>query len=254
MPTVLCPDCSGGLVERERIPSTTSVNGYTSIMICPKCHPERAPGFGEQQETLRRADLVRRAKAHAGIHGPLQDWSFDTYEISGEGQFFALNAAREFFQHWRGGQSPGWLAFLGKNGTGKCHLAVSIANAMIETAPGTAVIYTKLIRLMRRIRATYGNVSRETEQQVVKEIDRAELLILDEFGIRTELSDWERATLDDIIDHRWERGKPLIITSNMNAKDLFALAGERIESRFAELGQVVKFTWDDWRKASRRKG
>ena len=248
--TIICPECKGAAVKKYHWGWDGSTL-YDKI-ICEKCETDAACRKLQDAESKRR-DRIMTTKNHAGIHGRLQDWSFDSYQANCDGQKVALEAARNYYDRWTDGKNPGWLALLGKNGTGKCHLALSIANLMIETSDRVKIIYIKLIRLMRRIRATYSNGTEETEEQVISDIDSAHLLILDEFGIRDELSGWERATLDDILDQRWEQNKPLIVMSNMNAKDLMNLAGERINSRFAEMGQIVKFTWDDWRKASRKK-
>lgn len=137
-----------------------------------------------------------------------------------------------------------WLAFLGQTGTGKTHLACAlIYEAMLS---GMTVEYTKHIGLIREIRSTYGS-GRITEKQVVQRFNRANLLVIDEIGLRSVMSDWERATLDDIIDHRSEMKKRLILTSNLSSKEFFGLLGERVESRFAELGEVVPLIGDDYR-------
>ena len=141
-----------------------------------------------------------------------------------------------------------WLAFIGKTGTGKTHLACAIIRETMMTYRPFDFIYTKHIRMIRRIRSTYQSGAKENEYDVVKRFSSTKLLILDEVGLAGEVSSWERATLDDILDHRYEHQLPLILTSNLPAKQLFSMLGERIESRFIEMGRVVNCTWGDYRK------
>ncbi len=141
-----------------------------------------------------------------------------------------------------------WLAFLGKTGTGKTHLACAAAREIyIRSAGKITTRYYKHIRLIREIRSTYDD-KRRTEKEVVAEIDSAKLLVLDEVGLKSSMSEWERATLDDIIDHRSEHRKRLIVTSNLPPREFFALLGSRVESRFAEIGRVIAMGGDDYRK------
>ena len=242
---VKCDVCGADAVKKYRY--KLSGVGIADWIDCAICK-ERQAAERESIAAAQAAFRIRRAKERAGILDRLQDWHFRGYEVTEEGQMAAFNAATEFSKKFTNGDFPGWLALVGKNGTGKCHLAVSIANEIIEMGHRPRVMYTKLIRLMRRIRAAYGPSLDETEESIIRDIDRQDLLIIDEFGIKDKLSDWEKATLDDIIDHRWEQKKALIIISNMNAADAMKLAGERIESRFADYGKIVKFTWGDYRK------
>ena len=142
-----------------------------------------------------------------------------------------------------------WLAFVGKTGTGKTLLTCAIIRELLIKYTPFNFIYTKHIRMIRRIRSTYQSSTTENEYEIINKFSKIKLLILDEVGLIDEISAWERATLDDILDYRYERKLPVILTSNLPAKKLFGMLGERIESRFIELGRIVNCTWGDYRRA-----
>lgn len=237
-----CPECGKPGIYRVRgykIGRTIRSHVWVECTRCEMTKRQEA----EQRETTAKASRIIHAKRAAGIAGSLQARSFGGFETETGEQETALAVAGIFARD--GG--PAWLAFCGATGTGKSHLAVAIANEVIESYSGS-VRYVKLIEMMRRFRATFHDRAGETEQYIANEYKRVRFLILDEFGARQELTEWERMTLDDILDSRWEQQRRTLIVSNMTAKAMFAAAGERIESRFAECGQIVNFTWADHRK------
>ena len=105
------------------------------------------------------------------------------------------------------------LAFIGGNGGGKTFWASCIANAMIEA--GATVYMTTLTKLIQEMNANYGE-NREAIERKVKNVD---FLILDDYGAErgTEFS-LEQAF--EVIDTRYNAGKPLIITANLTEDTL----------------------------------
>jgi DNA replication protein DnaC len=180
---------------------------------------------------------VKRLAA-AGLDG-MEDRTFEAFQVTDENKP-AYDAARTI------GFDRPWLALVGACGTGKSHLCAAIGLQALEAR--SSVLYVKLPAILRRIKASFRKDSPESEQAVVQHYQRVKVLIVDEFGLKLEMTDWERATLDEIFDYRWERKMILVLASNMPANQLFASAGDRIESRFAQIGTIVPCTWADWRK------
>jgi len=150
-------------------------------------------------------------------------------------------------------EKKGKLVFLGKNGTGKTHLAV----CAVKEIGGK--IYT-MYEISTRIRATYTPKAKEDEIDVVDELARLSLLVVDEIG-RTKGSDAEANWLSYVIDKRHVRGLPLILISNKHTKKTCAKGGcenclenyigEDIMSRLNENGKLINFTGDDYRMKKR---
>ena len=77
-----------------------------------------------------------------------------------------------------------------------------------------------------------------------------DLLILDEVGVQFG-SDFERNTLFDVLNERYELRKPTIFLSNLGREDLAEFLGERVMDRLREDGAtVVPFDWPSYRRQS----
>lgn len=72
------------------------------------------------------------------------------------------------------------LLFYGKSGTGKRHLAVSIAQGLIDYG-GTA-LYMRASKIAQRIKETYGRQAELKEREVYESFATPDLLIIDEEG------------------------------------------------------------------------
>lgn len=140
------------------------------------------------------------------------------------------------------------LLLLGKPGTGKTHLAVSIANQIMSETSATAV-YRTVGGLLQAIRGTYDHTSDKSESQIFDSMIKPSLLILDEIGATKEKpSDFELSTLFTIINGRYEQQRPTIIVSNLKAEELPGALGDRCVDRLREGGGIaVKFDWESQR-------
>jgi DNA replication protein DnaC len=144
----------------------------------------------------------------------------------------------------------GKIVMLGKNGTGKTHLAVCAVKAL------GGKIYT-MYEISTRIRATYTAKAKEDELDVTDELARVKMLVIDEIG-RTKGSEAEENWLSYIIDKRNSRSLPLILISNKHSRKSCPEKGckdcienylsEDILSRLCVDGKMLNFTGDDYRK------
>ena len=137
------------------------------------------------------------------------------------------------------------LILTGNNGTGKTHLACSIANKLIEN--GIPVIYGTLINLLAELRNSYGTDNNISEMEIIKLYENVDLLIIDDLG-KEKPSEWGLEKLFTIINNRYENNLPVIITTNYNQNSLvkrLSLNGEietakSIISRLYEICYLVK--------------
>lgn len=245
----------------KKQPAKCETHGdYVSIHVlktwsgCPKCSGDRVKDeYREEQE--RRASEARddAAKAYlkklgmAGIPLRFQDKSLETYEAATEAHNvalrFALDYARNFEQKLAKGTSA---LFIGRPGTGKTHLACGIGQYVMGIL-GRSVIFSTVMRAVRRVKETWNRNSTETESEVIEAFVAPDLLILDEVGVQFG-SEAERLVLFDIINERYERRKPTILLSNLSPDDVKACIGERIYDRLREGdGDIVVFDWESAR-------
>lgn len=127
---------------------------------------------------------------------------------------------------------------------------------------GAAVLFTTVMRAVRRIKDTWTRDSRKSESEAIAELVFPDLLILDEVGTQFG-SDTERLILFDILNERYERRRPTILMSNLALDDaeeggrvvpgIKSCLGERVFDRLREDGgQSVVFDWPSHRKGGDR--
>lgn len=146
------------------------------------------------------------------------------------------------------------LLFYGGVGTGKTHLAVAMAQVLLER--GIGCVFTDYRDLLKRIQATFDPNNPATEAGVVAPLLRAEVLILDDLGVGR-ATDWALETLHYILNHRYSQRLATILTTNledlassMEKREvvLVQAVGERLRSRLYEMCQFAAMHGEDYRQ------
>lgn len=128
------------------------------------------------------------------------------------------------------------IVFTGKNGVGKTSLAVSIAHQLLDD--GKAAVYTRLDDYFSALKATFDDKAEERESDVSALYANAPVLIIDELTPdRKEPTDWQCEKVHMLINARYTRHLPTIITTNSTEKQFYDLWGPTVESR------VKTFHW-----------
>lgn len=217
---------------------------------CPSCatieHQQRQAEAEKREREEKRADWARKV-GQAGIPDRYRDRTLLSYFAETPGQQraleFATNYADNFDQVIATGRSA---LFIGKPGTGKNHLAIGIG-LRIMNRDGRTVLFTTVMRAIRRVKDTWGRESRETESEAIAALTFPDLLILDEIGVQFG-SETEKLILFDILNERYEKRKPTILISNEFLDVVRAYLGGRIFDRLREDGgEVVVFDWESYR-------
>ena len=205
-------------------------------------HPDFGEAFpcGCQQSkdsTSRTAALLRYSNL-----GPLSRITFSATRPegplpdSGSRQLFrqALEAAVEF------GDNPcGWLVLAGPSGSGKTHLAVAVANRCIER--GQTAFFIIVADLLDHLRATYSPDNPVSYDELFDQVRNVPVLVLDDLG-STNTTPWAQEKLFQVINHRFNRALPTVITVRGPLQRLDEGLRTRIESdrefsRVHHLGQ-----------------
>lgn len=133
------------------------------------------------------------------------------------------------------------LILCGRPGTGKTHLGCAIATSVARS--NRRALYTTVVELVRRVRSTWSDGARESEAEVLKEIENLHLLVLDEVGAHLG-GNAELVQLGEIVDLRYRANRPTLVISNYPFNELGKYLGDRAVDRLRENGgKVVPFDW-----------
>jgi DNA replication protein DnaC len=235
-----------------------SINlGWRTTVLdkCPKCVREESDAELAAIEAKERAERQAKIDARlnqAGIPALLRDRSFMNYEATTDAQLVALSRftrfADDFSRHLKTGTV---LVGMGKFGTGKTHLACAAANYLMSR--GHTAYFTSTSRLFTKVRGTWAKSSEISEEQMLKQLEEIDLMILDEVGLQRGTDD-ETRTLHELLESRRLNCKPTILLTNLDVKNLKEYLGERFMDRLSESGVSVVFNWESHRKQSRDVG
>lgn len=218
---------------------------------CPVCNAEaREAEERQQQEAMAKArrDALHAKIDRAGIPDRFMTRSLKNYVAETPAQKaaldFAINYADTFGDVMKTGRSA---VFLGRPGTGKTHLACGIGLRVMQNN-GANVLFITVMDAMMLIKDSWNKGTQMTEAQAISTLVAPDLLILDEVGVQLG-SDFEKTTLFNILNKRYERMRPTIFLSNLTKDEITLYLGERIMDRIREDGgTTVPFTWESHRK------
>ena len=116
-----------------------------------------------------------------------------------------------------------WL--YGETGTGKTSLAMLISSEALKA--GRSVAIYSMPRLLAAIRATFGEHSAWSYEELFERLTSVDLLHIDDVGAE-KTSEWVLEQLYAIINERWQEERSIVITTNLLNKDAL---GEQIGTR-----------------------
>lgn len=158
---------------------------------------------------------------------------------------------REVFAYCRAyaegfdGSDPS-LLLRGPTGVGKTHLSLAIAGEVLSH--GYSVVYGPIQKLLHRLENEHFGRSSGNSEDVLTGCD---LLILDDVGTEFSSSFYTSA-LYNILNERMLSGRPTIISTNLNQKELTERYGEQIASRITGTFQPLVCAGSDIRQLKLR--
>ena len=230
-----CRDCTG-------LPCKKKVNKHIKLFSIEidddgYIYPRTGTCEFRRKELIQRG-LDRKLKS-SRIPQRYFGKTFDDYEVD-ESNAEAVNWAKSAIETKRG-------AFLyGKRGTGKTFLASLVAQEFLNA--GYSTIFIKVPALLTEVRDTFNGKGERTEAEIMREVYNVDCLVLDDFGMEKPTK-FAGTTLCQVIDARYDRNLPTVITSNYplerierelnNATDGESYNGSRIVDRLAEFCKPI---------------
>ena len=215
---------------------------------------EQALKEKRDRELKRLIDINTRT---SGMPDKFKRRIFDTFEVTKENDkaFRTCKAYAERFDELSKREQNG-LVLIGQIGTGKTHLAASIANALLQT--GKRVICMPSVDMLAKIRATYK--ANENDDEIMNDLKTADLLIIDDLG-KEKATEWTSQTIYSIINARYENERPIVITTNYTLKNLVdrmtpsgsqdSITAAAAVDRLFETCIEVPMLGPSWRKSQR---
>jgi DNA replication protein DnaC len=134
----------------------------------------------------------------------------------------ALKAAHSFAE-----KPKGWLILMGGYGSGKTHLAASIAN--YRAGLGDPPLFVMVPDLLDHLRATFSPNSNVAFDRRFDEIRMAPLLVLDDLGTQS-MTPWVKEKLYQLFNYRYNAELPTVITTSDSLDEM----DPRIRSRLLD--------------------
>lgn len=229
-PEAACPICGGlGLVRYE----------------VPMSHPRfgklfRCPNFPLEADQERRERLRKISNLDAFVGKTFQNFEIEPAGYSStETQSLAIayNGASNYAHN-----PDGWLLLEGPYGCGKTHLAAAVGHQRLER--GDAVLFVTTPDLLDHLRGAFSPRSDTTYDELFERVRETDVLILDDLGVENP-SEWAKEKLFQLLNHRYSRRMPTIITTNCDLDSL----DPRIRSRLLDVQVIrhVKLVAPDYR-------
>lgn len=218
---------------------------------CPGCEAtrnekERAENESRESDRHEFEKAIRLQKS--GIPERYVSATLDTYDCEFDGQIEVRVWARRYLQEFNDIRRNGrCFILLGNKGTGKTHIACSIASEVIKTL-GRCALYTSMYDMLLSIKETWQkNHVGASERHVLARYIAPDLLIVDEVGIQF-CSETERTIIFSVINSRYDALKPTLFVSNLSLPALTKMLGARVVDRIRDRGgAVVWFNWQSYR-------
>ena len=238
-----CPSCAGtGFIIRE---------DDRGVAVSQRCSCER----DGREARLERAAGIPERYAHCEWQPWERGGSFEVHHPSHQ-------AAWELARAWAEGfpAVDQDLMLVGPPGRGKTHLVVACARYLMANK-GIRVLFHEQRALLKALQGTFDSNTGLQESDVLRPVLDCELLILDDLGAgRT--TEWAKDVLHDIIAHRYNERKHLVVTTNLALGDDTTRRGKRavdqpstlrdrlgdpLISRLREMCRIVDVSGDDYR-------
>ncbi|CDY79444.1 DNA replication protein DnaC [Caballeronia glathei] len=216
---------------------------------CVACNAERRETEEKRRIAEEEAQRQRRLEQRLSTSGiPLRfrDRTFDNFVADTDAKKTALQIAAEFVDQFADHAERGTtVIFSGKPGTGKSHLALAAAMAVMKSS---TALYVNALDLIRMVRDTWRRDSEMTESAVLNELSAVSLLVIDEIGVQYG-TEGEQVILFDVLNRRYRDLMPTILLTNLGKTGMKEFLGERSFDRLREGGIWVAFDWESHRGA-----
>lgn len=217
------------------------VMGGKELMPYTLCDCQKQKRDSEEQERKAREHqmMIDRNRAACFPDKELVTWRFETADNDSKALLSVKKYAENFPRMFEDGCG---IMLYGGVGTGKTFAAACAANAIIDM--GFTVHMTDFSRIINTL---WG--MKEGRQEYLDSLNSYALLVIDDLAAERD-TDYANEIVMNVIDSRCKSGKPVIITTNLTAEELFKnsdIRKRRVYSRLFEMCIPIQYTGQDRR-------
>lgn len=230
----------------------------------------------EQQYLDQKAEKSRK-QVWANVVGNIYaNCTFDSFEILSRAHQEAVDGCRSYADELRQGTNSGSLVLFGPTGTGKDHLATSVARILFDTGnwiPDSAwdmetdsyliaegwptgraksMRFTSGSHLMLNLRES---MKHDTEARAIERYIKSDLLVLSDPDSATggQLTEYQANCYRDIVDRRYRFSRPNIVTLNVSSRsDMDRKLTTPLVDRLLAGATMVWCDWPSYRTGQKR--
>ena len=226
-----------GLTSTMIISQTTQRDSMTGISV-----PTVSASIFKEQDIEKYMGLSKLTE---------QDWHkrFENAEVKSSEEMGFKKSFEKYCKNFEAIKQKGLgILMSGNPGTGKTYYTTCIMNALNQKY---LVYKTTLSNLLEEIRKSYKSFENENDDFLFSRLSKAELIIFDDLGNEF-LSDWGKEKMFMILNFIYENNKPLIINTNLDAKQLssfFNINGsDKLLDRIRSKCKTYIFNWESRRR------
>lgn len=207
-----------------------------------RCEAERWERLKEEDGARERMQRVDRMRRTGFPDSEMREWTFAHDDGKDAKTMAAMRRYVEKFPQML--ENGTGLMLYGNVGSGKSFAAACIANALIEN--GTPCLMTNFQRIVNKLQDGFSG-----KQEYIDSLQKLDLLIIDDFATERR-TEYMTEQVTAVIDARYRSKLPLIVTTNINPRDLMSAGGigeQRIYSRIMDMCVPVPFNGSDRRRS-----
>lgn len=223
----------------ERLPQTSSIAYTPDAPVCPMCqgagwlvmrdlplgHPDWCKLVACECGKVIKERMTRMDEA-LGFEWELKDVDWKAIRPLPQQQDM-VSAVRAFIEH-----PQGWLYLYGPFGDGKTTM-LALAVNMLRGRKWEA-IFANVPQTLRYLRSCIASTVPDDYETVLDYIRRVPMLGLDDLGAQ-KWTEWATEQLYEVLNYRYVKSKPTIITSNLGPTEL---GDGRLASRLSDVALV----------------
>lgn len=218
---------------------TRQADGKTSSDHKKRAEEKFYEAFREDGEK-QKAEQARKLREESNLGARFTRRTFDSFDKSkDEG---AYQKCLYYTEHYKDSERN-CLLLVGGYGTGKTHLAASIANKLM--ADGIPVLFDTFSGHLNKLKTEF-NGGKSVYLEQMKNVD---MLILDDIG-KEKISEWSQSIMFDVINYRYEHLYPIVMTTNLKNDSLKEYLGGAVWSRLCEMCLGVQTKGKDYRQSA----